>query len=70
MGTVPARGNIVDKTASAKFHKAVKQKIMIDKYICLASIEWDTSHNNVNLKGHLALDRSSWSIKSVCNRLL
>ena len=24
---------------------------------------------NKNLKGHVALDRASWSMKSICNRL-
>ena len=29
-----------------------------------------TSFNVVSLNEHVALDRSSWSLKSVCNRLL
>ena len=41
---------MTDKSMSwAKFHKAVEQKILLDKFLPLAKTWWDTAHNNANL---------------------
>ena len=37
-----------------------REKLAIEKIIA----------QSVDLKEHIALDRSSWSLKSVCNRLV